>query len=307
MSAVENGDSYAKIVEVMGHDNTMTKSLFKSFSNDGDYDYPQCGYKIAPSKALGDEIYMNWWEKITDDFANSGDWRTVWFSKTPGEPAGERVEAYIYTDNGKKYWHIHQDGGVWGGYQHFNFVIDNHDVPVPIGEWFQHEVYWKRSTGNDGRVFWAINYQDQHYVIADYNGISQKDSQDINQIVWGHIYGIPKGETYAHWLDDVEIWSTIPQTKIELLPVTNLISPQLTVHPNPTHGISVVKINSDSKSTCIANKLGIYSVSGRLIDELKPKNRSFVWNINSAVPNGIYLMKLEGKQSYQRTKIFLIR
>ena len=90
----------------------------------------------------------------------------------------------------------------------FAWGIKNTSVPVPIGEWFLLEVFWKQSQGDDGRVWVAVNGT----TVADYRGPTQKDS-DLSTFNIFKVYtgtnSLDKGPAYQ-WIDDVEIHTDIP-------------------------------------------------------------------------------------------------
>ncbi len=84
--------------------------------------------------------------------------------------------------------------------------VDNTTVPVPVGQWFKLEVYWKRSSGSDGRVWMAVNGQ----VIGDQYGSNVgANGSPINRIMSSQLYS---GSVYPifQWVDDLQIWSTFP-------------------------------------------------------------------------------------------------
>lgn len=81
---------------------------------------------------------------------------------------------------------------------------------------------------------------------------------------------------------------------------------ELKICPNPSYGKCIVRLNYNSQSMSLKNKLRIYNIAGSLVAELKLKNREFLWD-NNSVPNGIYLMKLEGTKNCLSQKLVLIR
>jgi hypothetical protein len=84
--------------------------------------------------------------------------------------------------------------------------INNTSVPVPQGQWFKLEVYWKRSSGSDGRIWAAINGN----VIADRFGNTMgPNGSPIDRVFLTQIYS---GSTYPiyQYHDDIQVWSTFP-------------------------------------------------------------------------------------------------
>ena len=132
-------------------------------------------------------------------------WRPIFEWKTAGD---YRVIAQVVTyGNNGPWWQIIGDNNANGGlaYQRF-WEVDNTTVAVPVGEWFKFEVFWHRSSGEDGRVWMAVNGN----VIADHYGPNMGvNSAPINRIFMPNLYS---GSTYPiyQWLDDVEIWNGFP-------------------------------------------------------------------------------------------------
>lgn len=138
-------------------------------------------------------------------------WRAVFFWKT--SDTDYRIEAYISTHtsihaDGTPHWYIHGDRfATTGGDYKEDWVVRNKDVVVPIGEWFLVEFFWHRSTGSDGRFFWAVNGQ----VIADHHGPNYGDhNSHINRISPFGVYTRPAVYPVRQWIDDVEFWDGFP-------------------------------------------------------------------------------------------------
>jgi hypothetical protein len=74
-----------------------------------------------------------------------------------------------------------------------------------MNQWFLMEVYLKRSTGSDGRFFWAVNGQ----TIADRMGPNYGANNEA-------ILGMYLQNVYSNyfpmyqWVDDFEIWDAPP-------------------------------------------------------------------------------------------------
>ena len=87
--------------------------------------------------------------------------------------------------------------------------IENHDTPVPVGEWFLLEVFMKQSTGGDGRLWVAVNGD----VIADHRGRTNLNSTIRTWNIFKAYTAkkcISRGEIYQ-WIDDVEIYDDFPE------------------------------------------------------------------------------------------------
>jgi hypothetical protein len=134
-------------------------------------------------------------------------WRVVFEWKTAGD---YRVIAMIrrdpYINGGNLYWHIVGDNEANGGLQYQRFWEVYSLAAVPIGEWIKFEVFWHRSSGNDGRVWMAVNGQ----VIADHYGPNMGIyNAPINRIMMPNLYSSTSYPIYQ-WVDDVEIWDSFP-------------------------------------------------------------------------------------------------
>ncbi|MDO9138819.1 MAG: hypothetical protein Q7U38_00640, partial [Methylobacter sp.] len=84
--------------------------------------------------------------------------------------------------------------------------ITNTSVPVPVGEWFNYEVFWHRSSGSDGRYWAAVNGQ----VIVDQQGPNMGIyNLPINRVMLTNTYS--GGKTpIQQWLTGLEIWDGFP-------------------------------------------------------------------------------------------------
>jgi hypothetical protein len=106
---------------------------------------------------------------------------------------------------GMPHWEVRADNAAGADPEYVEFWrAENRTVPVPLGEWFKFEAFWHRSTGNDGRIWMAVNGQ----VIVERFG-PNRIAKDINRI---YLSGVYSGEPYPlyQWLDDLQIWSGFP-------------------------------------------------------------------------------------------------
>lgn len=158
------------------------------------------------------EVYVRLWMKFNPELldqarSNPGNfWRVAWEMKTFTD---YRITPFIYADSsGTPYWLIQADNKPNGCSNCQTFwTIVNKNVPVPTDRWFLMEYYLYRSSGNDGRVFWAVDGQ----VIADRMGPNMgANNEEVNVIMYQNLYGsiFPMYE----WLDDIEIWNKPPCT-----------------------------------------------------------------------------------------------
>jgi len=214
-------DNYTvnQIQTVTGHDGNPTQALFSQIKQGGGF--TQDPLMAQPAVEPGDR-YISYWIKYQPDFANlmqvgpvgtgGWNWRVVFEWKTGGD---YRVNAMIkrdpYINNGNLFWHIQGDNEANGGYPPTGVYTifwqsDNTQVPVSGGEWIKFEVFWHRSSGNDGRVWMAANGQ----VLVDHYGPNMgSNNASINRIMMPNLYSSTSYPIYQ-WVDDVQIWDGFP-------------------------------------------------------------------------------------------------
>ena len=198
-----------KIVTTIGHDGKPTKALY-SIENYIVSDLcTQSPYEILDVKNGKRDLYIRYWMKIDSSSVTQkkDTWRALFEYKTidydtgDGNGTGFRLIAFIYTNaDGVPYWHWQGDDNpenpIW--------EIDNTSIPVPLNKWFLTEYYWHWSEGNDGKAVWRVDGQ----VIGEHTGPTTKHSKPIDFIMLWQIYG--DSNPKYQWIDDVEIWSKIP-------------------------------------------------------------------------------------------------
>ena len=199
-----------QIQTVTGPKGNPTRAMYSQITQRGG-GATQDPYMIQPGSDVR-ELYISQWIKFQPDFVdklNAGDpWRDVfeWKTYAPGADTDYRVELAVvnWSRGSSPQWQMRGDGWV-PSYQTF-WQINNTSVPVPVGQWFKLEVYWKRSSGSDGRVWMAVNGQ----VLGDRRGPNMGPANaPINRIMMNQLYtggGLPAYQ----WADDVQIWSTFP-------------------------------------------------------------------------------------------------
>jgi len=155
------------------------------------------------------QAYARYWMKFQPDLnavMPNNSWRNLMEWRESGDDY--RWSLYVIRSHkgGPLFWEVEAQLGVLGN-SPVDWRIVNTDVPVPIGEWFLLEVFWRHS-GDDGRVWVAINGK----TIADHSGRNKKDS-NLNK--W-NIFKVYTGEnsldggTAYQWIDDFEIDTDIP-------------------------------------------------------------------------------------------------
>jgi hypothetical protein len=78
---------------------------------------------------------------------------------------------------------------------------------VPFGRWFKFEAFWRRSAGDDGRVWMALDGRKIVDKLGPNIGIN---NDPIDRIFLMQLYS---GASYPleQWTDDVQIWSGFPR------------------------------------------------------------------------------------------------
>jgi len=211
-----------RIETVTGHNGNPTQALYSVIKQSGCCGTnPQGGgatqdpFMIQPVGETGD-LYISYWLKHQPNLADlmqvgqagtGWNWRVVFEWKTAGD---YRVVALIkrdpYINGGNLYWHIVGDNEANGGLQYQRFWEVYSLAAVPIGEWFKFEVFWHRSSGNDGRVWMAVNGQ----VIADHYGPNMGIyDAPINRIMMPNLYSSTAYPIFQ-WVDDMQIWDGFP-------------------------------------------------------------------------------------------------
>lgn len=166
------------------------------------------------------ELYISFWRKVQPDLAEKmasepEKMHVVFEWKTTGD---KRVIAEIVGwDAGQPpYFQIRLDNVANGGLtQHEDWRCPNFGLTVcgapkvrvpPLDQWFKFEVYWRRGTGSDGRIWMAVN----GVKIVDNHGPNYGvNNNPIDRIMFLQLYSGLNYPLYQ-WTDDVQIWSTFP-------------------------------------------------------------------------------------------------
>ena len=159
------------------------------------------------------DVYIRYWLKLGPEVASQAQqggafWRAVFAMKTRND---YRIEAYVYGDSsGRPYWYAQGDTNTGSGmYNQHWWDASNKTVPVPMDQWFLQEIYIHRSSGSDGRFFWAVNGQK---LIDRYGNNYGVDGEQINCLM----YNITYGSLYpqSQMIDDLEVWNVPPCTTL---------------------------------------------------------------------------------------------
>jgi hypothetical protein len=219
-------DSWIKnsIRQVTGHKGNTTNALYTEVSQSGccgtngqGGGSTQDAFLLGPKSEPGD-IYISKWVMLQPDLLDkmrAGDpWRAIfeWKEGKTGDDGAFRVSLQIVAYNNTPLtWMVRWDNlagpqpaGMVEYYRKYNST-----VPVPVGQWFKMEIFWHRSTGADGRTWFAVNGQ----VIDDHFGPNiGVTNAPINRIFANQVYS---GSPYPiyQWTDDMQVWQGWPTAK----------------------------------------------------------------------------------------------
>ncbi len=141
-------------------------------------------YSLKYPKNLANILWKDGWAVLTE-FKTTDDYR---------------LALYVYSDKNKKlYWYMHWDNVVGDPevYDEYWFR-ENKDVAVPVWEWFDVDIVWKRSTKKDWKVVWKINNQ----VVWEYSWIT-KLKDPINQVMLITNYA---SSPLEQWVDNLKVF-----------------------------------------------------------------------------------------------------
>ncbi len=206
-----------RIDDVTGPYGTPTKALYMDVKNDDPINpgLTRNQYNVYLGNSLS-EAYVRYWIKIQpnlkDVMPESSGWRMIMEWKETDNDY--RWNIHIQKDSsGNLYWYTQAQWGTLGDSpQHWKIISYDPPPESVLGEWALLEVYWKHSTGSDGRVWVAVNGQ----TVADYYGQNKKN----NDVFGWNLFKVYTGPSHLalgkhyQWIDDFELWSGIP-TSIE--------------------------------------------------------------------------------------------
>ena len=207
------------IESVVGHDGSTTNALkLGSSAPAPGFCCTQVPFQVSHPLQPVTDFYVRYWTKLNPEFlaqeqAGGGNFfRTMLELKTFTD---YRIATFIYGSSSLvPYWATVVDnnpegtgptcpaGACWSSY--------NSTVPVPTTQWMLMEYYLHRSTGNDGRFFWAVNGQ----TLVDHHGPTYGANQEnMDFLALLNVYGTDMKPAYQ-WVDDVEVWDLPPCTTL---------------------------------------------------------------------------------------------
>jgi len=173
-------------------------------------------YNIRPRPEMK-QAYIRYRMKFQDDFLSvwpdSNAWRIVMEWKEP-DTSGDGKSHYRFNlqirnnPQGVPSWLL--QGQVVEPVRKDDWYATE-NIPVPIGEWFDLEVFWRYGNESTGRVWAKVNGT----LVADHKGRTQHPDDPLGIDYWAifkNYADVPDwGGTTKQWIDDVEIWSDEPE------------------------------------------------------------------------------------------------
>ncbi len=215
-------DSFVKnrIEQVIGPDGNLTDALYMEVTKDygGDDAITRNEFQLFPSSDLN-QAYIRYSMKLQENYLdawpNKDAWRVFMEWKEPnvdnsGGTNNYRFNTLISADREQIHWSA-QTQQVQPN-RITEWTADNKQVSVPIDEWFDVEVFWRKGDENEGRLWFAVNGQE----VFDYQGRTEHKDRPQDLEFWSifKLYtgldSLKNGPVYQ-WIDDVEIWSDFPK------------------------------------------------------------------------------------------------
>jgi chitodextrinase len=227
------------IESVVGHTGATTQALkIGTSAPSPGFCCSQVSIQVASPLQQVTDFYVRYWTKLNPEFlaqeqAGAGNFfRTQLEMKTSTD---YRIATHIYGQaSGVPYWAVVVDdtpegqgppcpvNACWEAY--------NHTVPVPTSNWMLMEFYLHRSTGSDGRFFWAVNGQ----TIVDHTGPTYgANAENFDFLAFLNVYGTDMQPAYQ-WVDDMEVWDLPPCATLPCGAGTNNVSSAPTTPANVT-------------------------------------------------------------------------
>jgi len=192
-----------RIETTIGINNKETNALHQIIKKK-EHEWTQVPYIIETNDKEQEQLYIRYSLKLPKNLSEilgKDGWLVLSEYKTISD---YRLALYIYTDENKKlYWYAHGDNVVLDDIPYKEYWYrENKKVPVPEGKWMDVEIFWKRSTENDGRVWLTINGK----TIINYQGSTKLVDPIRIIMLFTNYASMPLDQ----WIDNVEVWDDFP-------------------------------------------------------------------------------------------------
>lgn len=225
LTGKENPDNYTAthIEQVTDRHGQPTRALYMSVTGDypGDKATTRNEFSIF-GPISSSQGYARHWMKYPADLVDHyppGSWRMLMEWKEPDRGTGRtehggtnnwRMNINLRWDKvfGQPYWMV--QGQQVQPLRQNEWTFEDRRTPVPQGEWFLVEVFWRKHPVR-GRLYFAVNGEE----ICDYQGRTEHAANPLPLKFWSvfkNYHGrdwLEKGPT-GQWVDDLEIWSDFP-------------------------------------------------------------------------------------------------
>ncbi len=201
-----------RIDSVIGPYGTKTKALYQEIKKD-DPNFRHLSRNAyllfnAKEEDVLKECYVRYWIKLQPNLKEimpKNSWRMVMEWR---EQEDKYHTMLVITrpaeNNNKPTWVLKAHIGTRGR-RPTDWHIFNKEIPVPLGQWFLLEAYWKHSESPDGRYIIRVNKK----VIFNYRGrnkIKNKNKSWHIFKIYTPVEALKLGPAYQ-WIDDVEIYA----------------------------------------------------------------------------------------------------
>ncbi|MEM7590089.1 MAG: hypothetical protein AAF383_00960 [Cyanobacteria bacterium P01_A01_bin.83] len=210
-----------RIEQVLGADGNLTNALYMEVTKDykGDNSVTRNEFQLFPWSDMRQgyikysmKLQPNYWDAFPDKDA----WRVFMEWKEPdlGDTGGTnnyRFNTSIKADRDQIHWSAATQQVQPN--RRTEWTADNKEVSVPIDEWFDVEVFWRKGGENNGRLWFAVNGEE----VLDFQGRTQHADRPQDLQFWSifKVYtglnSLKNGPVYQ-WIDDVEIRSDVPRS-----------------------------------------------------------------------------------------------
>jgi hypothetical protein len=214
--APEDFNNYIQnaIEPVIGPNGNLTYALLQKIAKPSPNTCcTQDSFQVAGLRTPLVDSYVRYWIKLNPELLSQAQtfgldfWRVLWEMKTFTD---YRITTFVYGSSSRlPYFFVHADNNPNGSYPYQEYwAVPNTSVPVPLDQWFSVEFYLHRSTGSDGRFYWAVNGQ----TVADHYGPNYGvNNENVNALMFSNLYGNSVHLKPAYqWIDDLEVWDLPP-------------------------------------------------------------------------------------------------